>query len=1196
LNIFSIEKLAQVKSDINIISWSRKIISQGDQYLVDAGMNKSQIEGLSSIANKTKMSDINIQDLSVITKIPATLRDEFFTSIRDHALSFIKGKTKEEFAPSSPMGVSLRPVQKPSESNVPSIPEKEKKKTIPLVKTIVNDKKKTKGFSLFEFLDKSDDKNWKSLSISVPSQELNAELSKILYHLRIIFDRKSSDNGFTNIVPSITAESYNELIDTLKNNEWDISKADPQAQNHLITEEKRKAEAGYVEFVARNVMEETNGNWMYEIKVPNLHKKDLSRQQEVVECITFSFIGITDDQKYTKEIKDELGNEVPRKRLCKIYGGDDIEATRKGWYVRGDPSDFQRFADICNSRKIDVSSLSSMAIDDFYANKFYDPRKGRMVDPRLSRFEGLIDGDGYNSESDFIKAAEIAAKEGLASKERLRNPAADVSGLKAYPMQLDGIKFLYSRTHAILGDETGVGKTMQAVVAGHLRLNTDSNKAGKDMKAVVLTKSAVVPQYKRDIALFTGINERDIWTGDELFEHLIQYDHPTRILDQNGNPRIPVPAWKWCILNYEKFAIPPRTNVIRNIINRKQEILAAYSVIMSKAQQYAESMADQLYQIATSAAGNLRYGTNEYIKQVGMALSSHGQASLGSTPSLYLNQKDSSWFNEKMSLEIERLAQATAYDVIRSVFTTRRKTKSVEDMKIKVRIALKEAIQSKNNMINLFIQRQQLRLQRTGELNDVLYRLEDPNLSQDERTELENERRLLEMIKGRSDGGVNWGEEGKRNILTAYFSALSKMGILNTVILDEVHTVKNGDPDDRAANFDDEHNANFTTFNTQIVTRGADNVWGASATIVANTEQDLYNQLRAVNSPLGDLDYKSFVAQMSSALGGDKNVSTGTAIRDALIQSKIYIQRSKHNIIAQDPTRSPLPPQHDHEKMISDEDAIASFTRMKNTEVTNAMNRGKLNPLTMYGIDRMSLAEAKAPKTVQFAMSILEKGQRVGIFTDSLKAGDEIQRGITKALSNLPSSSLLANKRVYFLNGRESPDQRMSEVDQFMKSPDQSPYAAMVISFKAGGTGLSMENTANYIIFNDLPQTPVLDTQAKGRFYRINSKEESNVFYMILNAEEDEELYDILLRKIRIANEIQRLTIEDIEAVMQGNVRSDFRMQRLAAIAALESAMRSLEQEEKTKNKLSLRNATDIAKRSQHSSWYKLAHMSEIYF
>ena len=1187
-------KLAQ--SGSNIISYVRMILNKSPDELAAAGIDRVRLDRLKNIASKNSMSELSIKDLAILGSFPASLKTTDFNTVKKHAIDFVHKKTGDEFASAS---IATPPQQ--SESVIPVVkqtPNRKNRRILTPVsnpKDIANATKDIREFLTFEFLDKSDSSNWKQLIISPKDSNLNKELVSIFLTFGVVFETKLNDGETQNMVPSLTKEQYKGLLDILKSRSWDIATADPHAESHLLSLKQKTDLATHVEIVARSVQEQTYGNWMYEIKVPNIFKKDTTRQSEIVECITFAFVGMTDDLKYTKEITDGIGNLISRKRLCKVRGGTDIKATADGWFVRGDPSDFQRFADLCNTRKIDNSQLSSLVIADFHAGKFYDPKKKKNVDPKLARFEGIIDGDGYKSEEDFVKEVELVAGNGLRSKQLSKNPDADTSKLKPYPMQVDGVKFLYSRTHAILGDDTGVGKTMQAIVAGHLRLKTDSNKINKDMKAVVLTKSSVVPQFKKDISHFTGIPESDIWTGDELFDDLMKYDHPAKILDVQGNPRIPVPKWKWCILNYEKFAIPPRPNIIRNVIGRKQGILDSYLAIMNRAYAYIPQFAIPIFEEVQNATSSIKNKKSQaYIDAVRNAANAYIQKNIKvDSPSLYLNSRDSSWYDQKeISNHIDSLSRATAFNVLQVALNFSKSASSIQALVSKAQECVLNAKSDKQDSINKFIARQELRLKRTSELDDILYRLNDEDLPDDVRYELEKERNLLERIKGSGSGGLNWGEDGKRNILTAYFSALSKLGVLNVVILDEVHTVKNGKPDDRAENYDDEHDASFTTFNTQIVTNGANNVWGASATIIANREQDLYNQLRAINSPLGDMSYREFITEISGTLKvGKKEISIGTAIRDALVQSKIYLQRSKNDIVAQDPNGEPLPPQISHTNEVKDPELVDDFGQYRSKEIEQANIRGTLQGrnavVVMYGINRRSLAKAKGPATVQFALEQLRQGQRVAIFTDSIDAGSMIKDDIEKGLQQFQPTSPFFNKKVYFLRGKQDPSDRLRHVDMFMQSEDRSPYAAIVLSFSAGGTGLSMENSANVVVFNDLPQTPVLDTQAKGRFYRINSVDPSNVYYMILDVNEDARLHQILERKIIIAEQISKLTHDDIQEVMQGNANSEFRLHTLMRIAELESMLKAVESQRLAFMKESVNEVNNRKASSQ--SWYKNA-------
>lgn len=63
------------------------------------------------------------------------------------------------------------------------------------------------------------------------------------------------------------------------------------------------------------------------------------------------------------------------------------------------------------------------------------------------------------------------------------------------PFQLEGIKFLMSRDHAILADDMGLGKTYQAIIAAH-------SSVPKTEQILILCPAAVVGNWLGDIAVF----------------------------------------------------------------------------------------------------------------------------------------------------------------------------------------------------------------------------------------------------------------------------------------------------------------------------------------------------------------------------------------------------------------------------------------------------------------------------------------------------------------------------------------------------------------------------------------------------------------------------------------------------------------------------------------------------------------------
>lgn len=1195
MRLFDIIKTSQtLQSGRNIITFAKDLLSRPEAELKNIGLDDKKIKRLKDISNKTLRS-INALDLSLFLSLPPAARSGDLQNLIDHAIKFGKGEITEEFISAVSQPVSETTITVPSAVAAPvNLPASSQKTQTPSKKKVAP---KSKKFDKFEFLNKNDDKNWKNLIIAPKIATDNIDLLRIFTEVGIVSTVRDMRTKPINVVEAITSEQYSHLLKELEENGWDTEIVD-NASSHLLSIKESTDIRNFAEVEVQSILEETNKKWMYKISIPNIVNVPYQRQLDIVECITFAFTGITDDPNYSINIFDEGGRSIPRKRLCRIHRNTDIQATAKGWYVRGDPSDFQRFITICGTRGVKVDKLVALVFKDFNSGNFYDPRKRSYVDPKTARFEGIIDGDGYKSETDFEQAVKSVANSGLQKKVLSRNPQANIDNVKIYPKQIEGVKFLYSRTHAILGDETGVGKTLQAIVAGHLRIKTDTKKLNKDMKAVVLTKSAVVPQFKKEIEYYTGLSPDQIWTGDELFEYLTQFDHPTKIFDENQNAKIPVPNWKWCILNYEKFAIPPRPQILRSLIARRQNMSSAYQMIMNRSLSYAEQIVQDMFASISNAinANDMGLDKNKAIKDAVQAYLNTNVGTVSKYPSLYLNGRDSSWFKEKdIDKDAESLAKSTAVEIIKVAFENPNKLTNVSDIMQKIRDLTRDAVNTKVRSYQAFIERQEERLQKTSTLDDIMYKLQDPNVSAEEKTKLEAKRLELESTKGGRSGALQYGEEGKRNILTAYFNALSKLGVLDVVILDEVHTVKNGDPDDKADTLDDEHEANFTTFNTQIVTNGANNVWGASATIVANKEQDLYNQLRAINSPLGDLDYGSFVTQLASAVSGGGPTSTGTAIRDAIVQSKIYMQRSKHDIVedmrASDPSKPALPKQIVKDSVSNDPNAISSFIDIRDSEFESAMMRGTLeHPLVAYGIIRRSLARAKAPLSAKQAISQLMNGKRVGIFTDNTEAGQAMKNIIEDALKQFPENSPFKNKHVYFLYGEENPSHRMMHVDEFMKNYDQSQYPAIIISFGAGGTGLSLENTADFVIFNDLPQTPVSDTQAKGRFYRINSLKDNYVNYMLLDIEEDEKLYNVLQQKLAIAEEISKLRDIENQYVLDGHSRSELRIKILNEIREREIRLKALDAEEAKMQiefgKKLIGGLSSKRKRASYSSWY----------
>ena len=361
--------------------------------------------------------------------------------------------------------------------------------------------------------------------------------------------------------------------------------------------------------------------------------------------------------------------------------------------------------------------------------------------------------------------------------------------------------------------------------------------------------------------------------------------------------------------------------------------------------------------------------------------------------------------------------------------------------------------------------------------------------------------------------------EGTAIEATAFLRQQAQQGRFAVCILDECHTIKNGTPTSRVPNGD--HKKSKTTFNCQDITQSIPFVWGLSATIVANKPIDLYNQLKAINHPLGKLAYKNFKGNFDPArttAGAPIDLATKFAnadrLRALLILQRLYIQRTKLMM------ESSIPNLIINKKGIGID--IDSFNQSVNIRLQGYKSR---KPINEQNAIRVELAIKKAPETLNFVRPILEAGNKVAIFTCFSESSDILKNGMLEILS--PTSGYVAT-----IKGDQDKEQRDAIIQEF-KKPD-GKYKAIVINIAAGGTGIDLPNILTDVVFNDYDWSPARDEQARGRFFRINSKEDINIHYIIASGTPDEVIFKIVSQKIKIMEAIQKLDEEQISRITAG--------------------------------------------------------------
>jgi len=439
-----------------------------------------------------------------------------------------------------------------------------------------------------------------------------------------------------------------------------------------------------------------------------------------------------------------------------------------------------------------------------------------------------------------------------------------------------------------------------------------------------------------------------------------------------------------------------------------------------------------------------------------------------------------------------------------------------------------------------------------------------------------------------SDVGFDPWDHGAKWIVLSYtdFSAGKKENIeiklkqLDTIvdsgdikicILDEVHRAKNPD-------------AQWTQ-RILAITNKIPTVWGGTATIVANTPIDVYTQLQIINHKLGKLSYFVFASELSGMkVGPRRGLKPGTPEEQAIAANKlkewlvnygVYIQRGKEDI------REDMP-EHiiDDVSEQIDPSIISSYFADK---VRQHRLRGKkFPPITAMQYMRESLAYAKAPKSAAIAAQMLDKGEKVAVFTTFKAAGDALVLQMQQHLDRTVGG------RVVRFSGGMNPKVKEKIISDFKDL--NSDARAMVISIRAGGTGMDFPNVTSHVFVNDYDWSPSSAEQSEGRFFRISSQSDVKTTYILAKGTVDEEYFARVKRKREIADKIRKLTKEQMELISRGRRAGDKELEekKKQVVDAIKEQAKVDEEDQKFEDETGskLKEMGDQASRTASRNWF----------
>lgn len=287
-----------------------------------------------------------------------------------------------------------------------------------------------------------------------------SEITKRIFNDRISFNGEKSY-----IISGIDKKSLRWYIKALNENGYNVSPLNPILNiiPDSVTQETSP-------IITAEEVDQEEGPWDLKIGLRQIGGNITYSQNELRKIIVFLFSKMA--QSIDNPKQDENCAE-------KKYAGNNF------FYLRGRYRDFKNLQLVLEKNNFNTYAVGKVISDM--------TNSGSM---RKEKIEGEI--YGFKNEEELNK--EIVKYENKFFAES----DLDEDKKKFFPAQIEGIKFLFTRSSALLGDEVGVGKTLQTIIAASLKMKFD-NKG-----CLIITKSSIVEQLSGEIPRITGEDKKNI--------------------------------------------------------------------------------------------------------------------------------------------------------------------------------------------------------------------------------------------------------------------------------------------------------------------------------------------------------------------------------------------------------------------------------------------------------------------------------------------------------------------------------------------------------------------------------------------------------------------------------------------------------------------------------------------------------------
>ena len=333
-----------------------------------------------------------------------------------------------------------------------------------------------------------------------------------------------------------------------------------------------------------------------------------------------------------------------------------------------------------------------------------------------------------------------------------------------------------------------------------------------------------------------------------------------------------------------------------------------------------------------------------------------------------------------------------------------------------------------------------------------------------------------------------------------------------------------------------------------LIRRGnPDSIYLATGTPITNNPQNYFNLLQLIGDPVAD-DREYYLKRYCNAIEIPRNAKE-KAKRDAISRKFIANHGKKtwyeltdaekdelHEIVKKSVRMMTIPNGEGNLDELRDRTAHIYLRRVKkdlkglpnktvhelfydlNLEQTMEYNRlweeyeaaqldadptKDLNKELLEGaIYRKYLSNQMVPNTIKLTDSFIEKGEKVVIaccYDEELYA----------------LRDYYGDKCVIY-NGKISAKEKDTNVERFTNDPNVKVLIGNIIS---AGVGINLV-AARIVIFNNISYVPGDDIQFEDRVYRITQTRDVDIYYQIFKDTQYEKMWNIVLRKSLVINQI----------------------------------------------------------------------------